>query len=251
MKASLGQWLKQVVPPAVYVRAVVWHDYLRGEPELRYLRQFVDPARLAVDVGANYGVYSFFLARLARQVVAYEPNPDLVAFLRRSVAGNVQVRPCALSDREGSAVLRIPVQNGKEIHGWGSLTAAAPGGAERAVTVSTRRLDDEAHIDVGFLKIDAEGHEMQVLEGGLATIRRDKPRMLIEIEARFHDGSVAQTLAFVANLGYRGFFFWQGRLQSVSGFRPTAEPAGSGVPHAGTVNNFIFVHRDDGLKVDV
>ena len=79
---------------------------ITGEPELRWLDRWCDRERLAVDVGANVGIWSWHLRRHARGVVAYEPNPDLAAYLQRVVPDNVTVRHAAASDTPGRATLR-------------------------------------------------------------------------------------------------------------------------------------------------
>jgi hypothetical protein len=49
----------------------------RGDPELAHLASLVGAGRRTIDVGANCGVYSYWLARCSRVVEAFEPNPDL------------------------------------------------------------------------------------------------------------------------------------------------------------------------------
>ena len=99
-------------PPRMRLRALAWASYWLAKPELRVLRQFVDPGRVSIDVGANIGVHSYFLGRWSRAVYAYEPNPDLLPALRASAARNVTVNGVALSDRSGQATLTVPLVDG-------------------------------------------------------------------------------------------------------------------------------------------
>jgi hypothetical protein len=59
---------------------------------------------------------------------------------------------------------------------------------------------------VSFIKIDVEGHELEVLLGSVDTLRRDRPILLIEIEQRHSPVPISETFDFLASLGYIGEF---------------------------------------------
>lgn len=151
-----------------------------GEPELDLLAHLVPRGRLAVDIGANKGLYSLPLASLCSRVVAFEPNPRLAGRLRLAVPRNVSVRERALSNTAGEARFFVPLdESGHWRPNIGSLEQ--PGERSEEIVVERGRLDDEGLTDIGMIKIDVEGHEGAVIEGAMATIRRDRPVMLIEI----------------------------------------------------------------------
>lgn len=197
------------------------HYYFTGERELLQLRSMVDPRLLAIDVGGNTGVYTYHLSRLARDVVTFEPNPDYADFLRY-MRLKTRVEPVALSAEDGSAELRIPILDDKELGGMASLAEGAfPEDTPcRAVTVPSRRLDDYEFRDVGFIKIDVEGHEEAVLSGAGRTIRSARPRLLIEIEERSNPGGLARIRALLGDWGYEGWFFQAGRRRPITEFDP-------------------------------
>jgi FkbM family methyltransferase len=186
------------------------------EPELAHLRELVPPESTAVDVGAWWGPWTYWLARTARQVVTCEPIPELAAFIRRVAPPNVDVRTVALSDRTGDAVLWVPPgRRGSE--GRASLETSAPGG--RLIQVRTVRLDDLGLTDVGLVKIDVEGHELRVLHGARATIAAQQPVLVVEVEQMHHDGSiVADVFEYLNALGYDGRFLLGGAWHDVSEF---------------------------------
>ena len=73
--------------------------------------------------------------------------------------------------------------------------------------VKTAKLDDIlSNKEIGFIKIDVEGHEKNVINGAVEIIRRNKPSLLVEIEERHSKTSVEETLNFINKLGYKSYF---------------------------------------------
>jgi FkbM family methyltransferase len=218
-----------------------------GEWELRLLRRHVDPARIAVDVGANNGVYAYHLSRFAREVLAFEPNPRFHDKLK-GLPRNVRLEPVALSAASGSADLSIPRQGDTEAGGWATLEPSAYEVA-RTLPVTTRALDDYGLTDVGFIKIDVEGHELTVLAGAERTVRDNRPVLLIECEDAHKSGATADLFAWAADRGYRGAFFQNGRERPIADFRLALHQRPHGFAPGQSfarqaldyVNNFLFV----------
>ena len=202
------------VPPAWQRWYHVALERRRGERELHLVPLLADPARIAIDAGANRGVWTEVLRRQARRVCAFEPNPKMYAELRRCARPEVATYPFALSDRAGTAELLVP-QNDRGFSNQGaSLSAARIGGGRCGrVQVQTRRLDDLDLGAVGFIKIDVEGHELAVLDGARETLRRDRPTLVVEIEERYHDRPIVDLLAAVCAFGYHALCLHRGRLR--------------------------------------
>jgi FkbM family methyltransferase len=240
-----------MTPPALYLRAVAFHDYWHGEPELRLLRHLVDPARPVADVGANYGVYAYFLARIAPQVYAFEPHPDMAAFIRRSASSKVRLFECALSDAVGTAELHVPVEQQQEVPGMGSLRADFQTAAMRCFKVKTDTLDRLALGPIGFMKIDVEGHEMAVLRGAQATLLAHRPRLLVEMERRHHKDALTAGFEWLQALGYQGWFYFAGRRCALAAFdlERHQPPASAATPQGGYVQNFVFIHAQDSVTL--
>lgn len=144
---------------------------------------------VAVDVGANIGNHSLWLAVVCgMQVEAFEPLPDNLAQLRRNVGLNqldhrVRVHPVALGSHNSTA----------EHTGRGRLHTGTG-------DLMVRTLDSYQLSDVALLKIDVEGMETEVIRGGMDTITRDRP--VIYAEA-WDDAYRAATGALLEPLGYR------------------------------------------------
>lgn len=259
-KISLGEVLHRTVPPAFLrtLRSIVW-QFRPPEPELALVAPLADPKRAFLDVGANTGVYlEWALGRFAA-LYAVEPDPELARYLERAFAGRVSVMPLALSNRPGQMPFYLPHHAGQAVKTRGSLEPEANPGLDQTVrTVPVATLDGLDLPPLGFVKIDVEGHELAVLEGGRQRLRRDRPRLLIEIEERHHPGGSGRVFAFLAELGFEAFYWTPGGLRSL-GDTPIAvlqdaaavKPVGTRTRPAGRyVNNFLFLHRSDRAARD-
>ncbi|HYX04952.1 MAG TPA: FkbM family methyltransferase, partial [Reyranella sp.] len=191
-----------------------------GEVELHLLEFLCRRDADAIDVGANDGSYVHYLRRYARHVFAYEPMPSLVEALREKFPRRVTVEAMALSDRSGTVQLRSPVVNGVVVTGCSTISdeAAATYPGLRAIDVPMERLDSVYRGNVGFIKIDVEGHEQAVLDGAVETVRRCQPRMLVEVDERLSPGGLARAKAYFGDLGYRGYYVRKGRLEQIDQF---------------------------------
>jgi FkbM family methyltransferase len=213
---SPGQKLcYRLMPMRLYVALRARRNLRRYEPELGVLPLLVDPQRTCVDAGANRGTYTYFLSKLARHVYAYEPNPAMRWILQRSVSKNVSVSEMALSDRAGDAQFAVPRSKVKCRNNAGSLKVSmlAESSDDLVVMpVKTARLDDQGVANVGFIKIDVEGHEREVLTGAQQVILRDRPVLLIEMMETLAPGATSTNVEYVESLGYRSFLLVDKRL---------------------------------------
>jgi FkbM family methyltransferase len=227
-----------LVPPSLYIRYKARKEWWRGEPEFRLLPFLVDRRRNAIDVGANKGTYTYALARLAKHVWAFEPNPKMFKILKRGVASNVTAAMVALSDRSGEAELRVPrMGKGGFSNQGGSLSATKIETNYRTVTVEARRLDDLKLPDIGFMKIDVEGFEAEVLEGARDIIRTSRPIMIVELEERYSKVPIEVALQRVLDFGYVGMFLARDTLRPLEQFDPVAHHRGADATY---VANFLF-----------
>ncbi|HVY03005.1 MAG TPA: FkbM family methyltransferase, partial [Caulobacterales bacterium] len=219
------------------VARVTARDWRKGEPEVRLLPFLADPARAAIDAGANRGVWAHVLSRLCPKVYAFEPNPKLFAVLKAGARANVECHRCGLSDSDGEAELMVPGVPGRYSNQGATLNPAKVAGQPFAtMRVETRRLDGLDLDPVGFIKIDVEGHEMAVLRGAKALIARDRPRLIIEMEEKHTKQPLAEAIAEVTALGYRMIYLGADGLADAARFAPGAMSP-RGIP----VNNFIVL----------
>ena len=118
------------------------------------------------------------------------------------------------------------------------------------------RLDAVYKGRVGFIKIDVEGHEQAVLDGAVQTIRRCRPRLLVEVDDRLSPGGLARARAYFDRLGYTGHFVRQGKLEPIGAFsidemqRPDrlpdlTAPLTARKRFGSYIYNFIFLPADE------
>ena len=181
------------------------HKLIAGDAELDVqlpLPRLVAPGMCAYNVGANYGFFTLALARLvgpSGRVIAFEPNPPVVARLRENVAinhlTNVKVEPVAVSDVAGT--LRFALAGDFESH----LIAGEPAAGE-VITVDSTTID--AYVASGspppdVIIMDVEDAEGLALRGARATLHQHQPAMIIEIHS---SSSGADVMAELAQVGY-------------------------------------------------
>jgi FkbM family methyltransferase len=176
------------------------------EAELGLIPHFAASGSVAVDVGANHGVYTYALSRAVGprgRVLAYEPQAKLAAYVRAgtSRARNVTVYQAALGSCPGTAELTVPLREGHPETAWATLRANAGPGDRKHVQL--RVLDEDlAGLAPSFIKIDVEGFELAVVEGALKTLERARPVTMIEIEHRWAQDSAAKTLHVMREHAY-------------------------------------------------
>ena len=219
---SLVRAAFQYVLPGMAYRRLTSEEWREAEIEMELLPALVDPRREAVDVGANVGHYALRLAALVPRVQAFEPHPRLAYVLRRAMPHRVEVHSIAISDTCGRAVLTVPYFM-RPTEGMASLSEHSGLFAEARslmrIRVERTTLDTLADRDIGFVKIDVEGHEMQVLRGADSLIQRQRPTFLVEVEERHRSGAVREAFAFFAARDYVGLFALQDSILPVAEFR--------------------------------
>src|SRR5437588_3552215 len=187
--------LKHYLPHVGFRFKFLKYKYFkRGEPELWLIRHLIEPGTTAVDVGGSIGMYAAELAGHAGKVLAFEANPEVATFARSVATRNVEVINMALSSRAGRTTLTVPLNaRGRAVTELASIAPKQLSG-ENVVTVDveTRRLDDFPISNCGFIKIDVEGHEEAVLDGGPALIAAQRPVLMIELVEAFNPGVVAR-----------------------------------------------------------
>lgn len=179
------------------------------EPEIALLPSLLAsrPGGVAVDVGANVGIYTYALARLGVRVHALEPQPSCCEVIQAWAAGSrlgglVTVHNVAAGAEGGALTLHVPLEDGREVKTRASFEHPGQPCVETLVRVVA--LDALALQGVSFIKIDVEGHEWSVLQGARQLLARDRPVLLVEVDRSRHTRQAFMRIVeLVRSLGYR------------------------------------------------
>jgi FkbM family methyltransferase len=157
----------------------------------------------ALDIGANIGNHSVYFLKHFKSVHSFEPNPKVASMLRLNADGrSISVYEFGLSNKNTSLTF---AQNEGNL-GSSFICEDDYDKSSRLTKIEVRRLDDLNDADfekVSLMKIDVEGHELQVLEGAELLISKDRPIILFEQgSSDFIAGASAVTL-FLKNKGYK------------------------------------------------
>jgi FkbM family methyltransferase len=161
--------------------------------------------RVALDVGGNVGFWSHVLADHFQQVEAFEPMPMMQMSFRANVSKpNVNLNTFALGAAEGLCDMAFV-----DFMCGASFITQVVSGVKTADTpadkFAVKRLDDLNLDNVDFMKIDTEGFEAFVVEGGLETIKRCKPVIYVEQVwgGRYVEGGQHNAVRLLLSLGAR------------------------------------------------
>lgn len=219
-----------------HMRLRFWRYRLRTEKaSLSFLRQQSLRGSTVIDIGANYGIYSYWMSRQVGpegRVIAFEPQPELWSHLddlkQAFGLNNVSFVHEALSDHAGPRLLK------RSCIGHGGAKIETPeaestdetsyepvaGDSDKRVNVSTVTLDEyceeQCINEIDFIKCDVEGHELSVFRGGEHALRAFQPILLFECEHQAAEQG--ELFGFLEELGYEGAFFSDGEAVDWQGF---------------------------------
>ena len=165
---------------------------LFGKRELEHklmLEKVLKPGMTVLDIGANIGYYTMMESRLVGlegKIIAIEPSPDNIALLKRNVelnhCKNVMVFEGAISDRKGERdFFMAKSSNLNTFHNMGSGVHDLTG---KTLTVKVMTVVDLMK-DIGkpdLIRMDVEGHEVEVINGMLPAIQRGELSPMIIFE---------------------------------------------------------------------
>jgi FkbM family methyltransferase len=162
--------------------------------ELEHILALADRNKLSLDIGANIGAVAQMLAYNHYECIAWEPQTEIYKMLLKNFNGKSY--NCALGSAEGTAEMPRLRWGARYNYGGMSLNTQTELGH---YTVPVHTLDSYNLDNVGFIKLDVEGWEEEVLRGGRETIIRNKPIMYIEDDREAKSASLRK---YITELGY-------------------------------------------------
>jgi FkbM family methyltransferase len=176
------------------------------EPEVSLLLDTLLPeGGMLLDIGSNWGYFTLYAAsnREKLTVHSFEPLPqsyrDLTSCVEQAgLSSMVTCHHLALSNADGEVFMQIP----DGLHS-GSAQVSAQG---TAMGVRRSRLDGLISKSPDFIKIDVEGHEAEVLRGGVETLRSALPFLIFENKPpEVEPQKVLEPLFLLTEAGYKLF----------------------------------------------
>ncbi len=228
-----------------------------SEPELDLLSLAVREGETVLDVGANFGLYTYHLSRAvgpSGKVYAFEPVPFTNATLRKVVSRlgvrNAEIVPKGCSDRTARVTFRLPLQAsgalsagqahiGQRDDDRAGKEAQVRWGKTVDVECEVVALDEalpELH-DLSLLKCDIEGAELLAFRGAERMISRHHPTVICEINPWFLEGfgiGLGELVDFFSDRGY-GLYFYDHREKSLAPIVDLKEVI---------EDNYVFIHKE-------
>ncbi len=216
--------------------------------QLQITFEFAKHSSVFLDVGANIGVYGIVLAkRLPNlEIFAFEPLFECYKVAQE----NYELNQCS------SGISQFRFALGDEITAKEMFTPAYTGtagasfanqhpheGIPKKEVVQIRTIDSLKLANLDLIKIDVEGFEYQVLNGGTDTLARDKPTVIVEILRKWSqsfDRVPQDTFHILVEMGYFCFEIRENSLRNIVEMNNSIEST-----------NFVFCHPDRKLHWEV
>jgi FkbM family methyltransferase len=190
---------------------------------LNFIEKNLKQDQVFLDVGANIGLMSCFASKVLREsgkVLAVEANPKTREILHYNLklnsCNNVSVFPLGLGNEQGKALF---FENWEVNRGGASFlnqSSSENQGIEVEISTIDKLFEDQP---IDIIKIDVEGFELNVLQGGIASIEKHKPILIIEVSSnREHEIGVKpqEIRTFIMNLGFYKIYKLAGSKERIS-----------------------------------
>ena len=217
----------------------------RDEKELNLVRKLIKQGTDSIDVGVYRGVYSYEMSKYSKRVHSFEPNPIIFDYINKNLTklnSNILLYNYALSNQNKNIKLRVPIRNKEyskenfeEYYQMGLATIHGENNFKEfeSFNIQSKKIDE---IDfenlISFIKIDVEGHELEVIKGAEKIIKKNFPNLLVEIEKKHINKDVNSTINYVNSLGYNSFCYDNDILINTTQIK-----------NLDLFNNFIFLPR--------
>jgi FkbM family methyltransferase len=199
-----------------------YYNYSLGEKEISFIYKYLKNYGknfIFIDVGANYGIFTFLFTKLAKQSYVIEPIKECIEYIQSGISRkSVNFINKVASNNTKNLTLNTPIVSGTKIYGQSSVSNEFNQYVK--TEVESFKIDElESQISshkfqLIFLKIDVEGHELQVLEGAKNLISNNKCILLIEVEKR-HNKDYLKVFELLRNIGFTSFYVNKNSLISI------------------------------------
>jgi FkbM family methyltransferase len=181
------------------------------------------------DIGANYGFYTYLALEFCKEVHSFEPIPDIINNLKINLINfnNIFLNNLAVSNKNSKIKLYSPKIEKHFFDSRGSSTIIEEALDQHYykflnyIEVQTTTLDDylKNHKPPTVIKMDVEGAEKLVIEGGMNFFKNNAPIIAMEVWPKNNNSEISmQAVNLLRNLGYKSFYIdFDGNLYKIDG----------------------------------
>lgn len=223
--------------------------------EIAYIRSQLKPGDVAFDIGAHKGGYTYWMLKSVGktgQVISVEPQPAVYKYLVQLAADlgyrNNRIFNYAMSDVIQDGFISVPGEEGRISQGARIDAQGLLAGRSHQIPVRFTTIDDlvqETGVAPRLIKVDVEGHELNVFKGSLETLKRVRPIIVFECEERhLSQTSINDVFRFFEPFNYSGYFYYEGQKYPIDEY--DVEKYQTSLVRSGRkldtsyINNFIF-----------
>jgi FkbM family methyltransferase len=192
-----------------FISQVITIDGRYEDAELNLIEKIFEGRlneKVILDIGANIGNHTVSFSKISKKVYAFEPNNFVFELLKINTKKfkNVKIFNFGASTHNKSIVAKIPKLN----WGGGSLALDEKNSMPNKfieVLFKLKSLDSLkmfSEVNIGLVKIDVEGHELQALRGMKSLLMKNKPVILFE-QNRGIVNKTSDEIKFLKSIGYR------------------------------------------------
>ncbi len=212
--------------------------YDKNENDFFHFISLIDPKSTVLDIGANIGLMTYYMAKRFDNVIAFEPMPNNIKIIQRLIQKfkfkNVKLVQCALGNQNTQIQLVLPIVDGVKKQGLShvvdeKMTEFNEG---RLFETECYKLDDVEIIQnkkVDAIKIDVENFEFEVFQGAEQLLLAHKPMIYCEL---WNNKNRIDCFEFLAGLGYDRYVFNGVDLEKIEG-------------NPSDIQNFFFIAKQD------
>jgi FkbM family methyltransferase len=162
---------------------IPWEGFMH-----KYFQTHSNKNKVALDIGANIGTHTIYLSDYFGKVHAFEPQTSVYKLLDSNIklnkCTNIHAHNFGLGSSNTFAHMEKYDLTKPNNQGAIGIDKTGLSGGEK---IQVRVLDELGITNIGFIKIDVEGYELDVLKGGINTIKRSKPVIIIELNHKTKD----------------------------------------------------------------
>jgi len=207
-------------------------DFMLGQT-----KKYLSKEKNTLDIGAATGMYSSFFAENSKHVYSFEAVPPVYQQLEKIKQryDNVTTYNKAVCNFNGESDFYV---DDKRLSNSGFQNLVNG----QKIVVDTVTVDSMNFDNIGFIKVDVEGNELDVLNGAVDTLNENRPVCMVEVYAKFNKYPVETTFEFFFDNDYDCFYNYKARgLKKVNNMTEALES--TKIPEI-TDGDFLFVPKE-------